>query len=44
MTFLRVLVREGMVDPTVLRERVYGLSLPDDLTRAVRKRLSIVIG
>ncbi len=37
--FLHVLVREGMVDMTVLRDRLGTLALPIDRIEAMRKRL-----
>ena len=39
LEFLRVLVRERMVDPTVLRDRLGTLSVPEDRMEAMRERL-----
>jgi hypothetical protein len=43
LDFVRVLVRERMVDPTVLRERVTMLSDPGGVEDLARSRLSQVL-
>ena len=37
--FLRVLLRERMVDPTVLQTRLSTLALPEERIAALRERL-----
>jgi hypothetical protein len=44
LDFVRVLVRERMVDPTVLQERVTMLSDPGGVRDLARARLSQVLG
>lgn len=40
LDFLRVLVRERMVDSTVLRDRLGGLSMPEDRIAGLRERFA----
>ena len=42
LDFLRVLVRERMVDPTTLRDRLGRVSLPEDRIAGLRERFAHV--